>query len=215
MQKLVEGLHKFQSEIFELNRDLFEHLSKGQAPEVLFITCSDSRVVPNLITQTEPGDLFVLRNAGNIVPPYGASSGGEAATIEYAVSVLGVKDIVICGHTHCGAMKGLLHPESLSELTAVRSWLSHAEATARLIKDNYTHLNNNPDGLLSATIAENVLTQIENLRTHPSVRSKVSNKQLTLHAWVYHFEKGQVFHFDPKKEQFAPLEYVRPVKRTA
>lgn len=202
MQKLIEGLHKFQSEVFQSNREFFERLSRGQQPEALFITCSDSRVAPNLITQTRPGDIFVLRNAGNLVPPYG-THGGEAATIEYAVAVLNVRDIIVCGHTHCGAMKGLLHPESVAELSAVKSWLSQADATLRLIKENYKHLKD--DALLSATVAENVLTQIENLRTHPVVRARLVNKTLSLHAWVYHIEKGQVFHFDPESQQFVPL----------
>ena len=104
MQKLLEGLHHFQQNIFSSQRELFERLAKGQSPETLFITCSDSRINPNLLTQTQPGELFILRNAGNIIPPYGAANGGEGATIEYAVAVLGVKDIIVCGHAHCGAM---------------------------------------------------------------------------------------------------------------
>ena len=110
MQKLIHGLHHFQTALFGSQRELFERLAEGQSPEVLFITCSDSRINPNLLTQTEPGELFILRNAGNIVPPYGAVQGGEAATIEFAVAGLGVKDIIVCGHSHCGAMKGLLEP---------------------------------------------------------------------------------------------------------
>ena len=110
MQKLVNGVHHFQQNIFSSQRELFERLANGQNPETLFITCSDSRIDPNLLTQTDPGELFILRNAGNIVPAYGAANGGEAATIEYAVAVLGVKDIIICGHSQCGAMKGLLQP---------------------------------------------------------------------------------------------------------
>ena len=110
MQKLIQGLHRFQRDLFGSQRELFERLAQGQHPEVLFITCSDSRINPNLLTQTQPGELFILRNAGNIVPPYGAVQGGEAATIEFAVAGLGVKDIIVCGHSHCGAMKGLLAP---------------------------------------------------------------------------------------------------------
>lgn len=110
MQKLIEGLHQFQNSVFGTQRELFERLAHGQTPETLFITCSDSRINPNLLTQTEPGELFILRNAGNIVPPYSTSQGGEAATIEFAVAGLNVRDIIICGHSHCGAMKGLLDP---------------------------------------------------------------------------------------------------------
>src|SRR5688500_10819560 len=167
MQKLIEGFHHFQASIFSSQRELFERLARGQTPEALFITCSDSRINPNLITQTGPGDLFILRNAGNIIPPYGAANGGEGATIEYAVGALGVKDIIVCGHSHCGARAGLLHPESLTELPLVRHWLTHAEATRRIVKENYGHLSG--PALLTATVEENVLVQLENLRTQPAV----------------------------------------------
>src|SRR5437763_1705755 len=140
MQKLLQGIHHFQANIFRSQRDLFERLAHGQKPDALFITCSDSRINPNLITQTEPGDLFILRNAGNIIPPHGAANGGEGATIEYAVTALGVEDIIVCGHSHCGAMQGMLTPEELVDLPATRAWLSHAEATRVIVKENYTHL---------------------------------------------------------------------------
>lgn len=130
MEKLIRGIHEFQSTHFSPQRELFQRLAGGQRPDALFITCSDSRIDPSLLTQTKPGELFILRNAGNIVPPYGAANGGEGATIEYAIRALGIRDIIVCGHTHCGAMQGLLQPEALEDLPAVRSWLSHAEATA-------------------------------------------------------------------------------------
>src|SRR5947209_3561333 len=162
MQKLIQGIHRFQQETFRPLQGLFEQLSKGQNPETLFITCSDSRIDPNLLTRSRPGDLFILRNAGNIVPAHGVPSGGEAATIEFAVVALGVKDIIICGHSHCGAMQGLLHPEQVALLPAVSSWLSHAETTRRIVQVNYGHLDG--ERLLTATIEENVLVQLENLR---------------------------------------------------
>ena len=140
MQKLIQGTHQFQSEDFLPLQGLFEHLAKGQNPETLFITCSDSRIDPNMLTRSKPGDLFIIRNAGNIIPPHGAGNGGEAATVEFAVAALGVKDIIICGHSHCGAMKGLLQPEQVASLPAVSSWLSYAETTRRIIRDNYGHL---------------------------------------------------------------------------
>ena len=133
MQKLIRGIHEFRTEHFRPLQGLFEKLAKGQSPETLFITCSDSRIDPNLLTRSRPGDLFILRNAGNIVPPHGAANGGEAATIEFAVAGLGVKDIIICGHSHCGAMQGLLTPESVASLPSVASWLSHAETTRRIV----------------------------------------------------------------------------------
>lgn len=204
MQKLVKGLHHFQSTVFSSQEHLFKRLAKGQHPLALFITCSDSRIDPNLMMQAEPGELFIMRNAGNIIPPYGASHGGEAATIEYAVSVLKVRDIIVCGHSHCGAMQGLLHPESVSELPAVKSWLAHADATARIMKENYTHITE-PAARLTATVEENVLVQLENLRTHPAVAASLARQSLKIHGWVYKFETGSVFAFNPEESQFLPL----------
>ncbi|HEY9785953.1 MAG TPA: carbonic anhydrase [Candidatus Obscuribacterales bacterium] len=206
MQKLITGLHQFQSQIFLSHKELFERLSQGQAPDALFITCSDSRINPNLITQTSPGDLFILRNAGNIIPPYGAANGGEGATIEFAVVGLGIKDIIVCGHSLCGAIGGLLNPEKLKDMPAVTAWLSHAEATRRIAKENYSHLSG--DALLSAAIQENVLVQIENLRTHPSVASRLSRGQIKLHAWTYKIQTGEVFSYQPDEGQFLPIRGV-------
>jgi carbonic anhydrase len=205
MQRLVEGIHHFQKNIFTSNRALFQRLVDGQHPEALFITCSDSRLDVSMLTQTRPGDLFIMRNAGNIVPPFGATAGGEAATIEYAVSVLKVRDIIICGHSHCGAMRALLHPEDVRELPAVRSWLERCEATARIIKENYRHITDST-ARLTATVEENVLVQLENLRTHPSVAAAVGRGELHLHGWVYKFETGQVFTYDPEQGQFSSVE---------
>jgi carbonic anhydrase len=203
MQKLIQGIHKFQTETFRPLQGLYEQLSHGQNPETLFITCSDSRIDPNLLTQSRPGELFILRNAGNIIPPHGAASGGEAATIEFAVAALGVKDVIICGHTHCGAMKGLLEPEAVSSLPAVASWLGHAETTRRIIRENYTHLEG--DRLVTATVEENVLVQLENLRTLPAVGARLKKGDVRLHGWVYKIETGQVFAFDPASGQFVPV----------
>ena len=209
MQKLIQGIHRFQNENFRPLQGLFERLSHGQSPETLFITCSDSRIDPNLITRTEPGELFILRNAGNIVPPHGAANGGEAATIEYAVSAVGVKDIIICGHSQCGAMTGLLNPDSLATLPSVASWLSHAETTRRIVQDNYQDLDG--DDLLAATVEENVLVQLENLRTLPAVASRLVRGDLRLHGWVYKFKTGEVFAFDQAKGQFVPVaQYQNP-----
>ena len=204
MQKLVNGIHQFQDNIFSTQKRLFERLVHGQNPEALFITCSDSRINPNLITQTEPGELFILRNAGNIVPAYGAPGGGAAATIEYAVSVLKVKDVIVCGHSHCGAMAALLEPEKCEKLPAVRQWLGHAEATARIIRENYTHIKT-PNELVTVTVEENVLVQLENLRTHPSIAAALGRGELKLHGWVYKFETGQVFSFDAEVGQFSQV----------
>ena len=217
MQKLIKGIHQFQCNAFRPMQGLFEQLAHGQNPETLFITCSDSRIDPNLLTQSRPGDLFILRNAGNIVPPHGAANGGEGATIEFAVAGLGVKDIVVCGHTHCGAMKGLLDPVLVDGLPTVRAWLGHAETTRRIIAENYQHLAD--DKLITATVEENVLLQLENLRTLPAVASRLVKGDLHLHGWVYKIETGEVFAFDPAAGQFVPLaEYkarAEPVRARA
>jgi len=203
VQKLIEGIHQFREQDFRPLQGLFEQLAKGQNPETLFVTCSDSRIDPNLLTRSMPGELFILRNAGNIVPPHGSASGGEAATIEFAVAGLGVRDIIICGHSHCGAMGGLLRPEEVADLPAVAAWLSHAEATRRIIRDNYGHLDE--DRRLATAVEENVLVQLENLRTLPSVASRLARGDIHLHGWVYKIETGEVFAYDPARGQFVPL----------
>ncbi|MEU1229420.1 carbonic anhydrase [Streptomyces sp. NPDC005828] len=203
MKRLIEGIHTFQSGVFGQQRELFESLAAGQSPSALFITCSDSRVVPSLMTQTGPGDLFMLRNAGNLVPPYGPTPGAEAAAIEYAVESLKVKDIIVCGHTRCGAMSALLDPASLERLPATRQWLIHAEATRRLVDDHYATAPETER--LEACVEENVLVQIDNLRTHPSALAALARGQLKLHAWVYEIETGQVMTFDQTSGQYQPL----------
>jgi carbonic anhydrase len=203
MQKLISGIHQFRSKEFRPLQSLFEQLSKGQSPETLFITCSDSRIDPNLLTRSQPGELFILRNAGNIVPPHGAANGGEAATIEFAVAGLGVKDIIVCGHSHCGAMKALLEPESVASMPSLAGWLSHAESTRRIMLDNYTHLDG--DRRVTATVEENVLVQLENLQTLPSVASRLVKGDLFLHGWVYKIETGEVFAYDFNEGQFVPI----------
>jgi len=203
MRQLIEGIHRFQSGVFGQQRDLFARLAQKQEPDALFITCSDSRVEPNLMTQTKPGDLFILRNAGNLVPAWGTYS-GEAATIEYAIEALGIEDIIVCGHTHCGAMAALMHPEKVQSLPAVSRWLEHAEGTRRVIRENYGTVAAGAE-LLETIVEENVLAQIENLRTHPSVMSRLSKGKLTLHAWVYDIEDGNVHAFSPAEGQFKPI----------
>lgn len=204
MENLVRGIHNFQHGYFSSQKELFERLAKGQSPQTLFITCSDSRINPNLLTQTEPGELFILRNAGNLVPAHGAlRGGGEAATVEYAVAALGVKDIIVCGHSHCGAMAGLLRPSSLDELPAVAAWLEHAEATRRIVRENYGEMPD--DDRLKATIKENVLAQLQNLRTLPSVAARLGRGEVKLHGWVYEIESGKVYAYDMQENAFKPL----------
>ncbi|MDX1411659.1 MAG: carbonic anhydrase [Nitrospirales bacterium] len=200
MPDLIKGFEKFHEEIFEHKQKFFEKLAHGQEPQAMFITCSDSRINPNLLTQTEPGDLFILRNAGNLVPAYGASIGGTTATIEFGASVLQVKEIIVCGHTDCGAMKALIHPESLQDLPAVREWLRIAEGTRQIMKEIYPHLDG--EDLFTATIKENVLVQLEHLRTHPAVAKRLRKRDLKLHGWVYSIATGEVWLYDQDQGTF-------------
>jgi len=203
MEKLVRGIHHFQTTAFSAHRELFESLSQGQRPDTLLITCSDSRIAPNLLMQTQPGDLFVLRNAGNLVPPYGAANGGEGATIEYAITALGVTHVLVMGHSHCGAMKGLLQPESLTDMPLVSDWLKHAGATRHVVDECYPELKGN--SLLNAAIKENVLVQLDNLRTYPKVAARLAKGELTMHGWIYEIESGQILAYDPEGSHFVPI----------
>lgn len=203
MKTLIEGFKKFQSEVFQDKRKLFERLSYGQNPRALFITCSDSRVDPTLLTQTDPGELFILRNAGNIVPSYGTVVGGSTATIEYGVAVLGVQHVIVCGHTDCGVMRAILQPDQLKELPAVREWLLQAEATRRIVMENYPHLPE-PE-LLVTTTQENVRIQLDHLRTHPTVAARLRRGALQLHGWVYSISMGEMWTYDLARDQFVPL----------
>lgn len=203
MKKLIEGFKKFQRDVFKAKRDLFTSLARGQQPRALFITCSDSRVDPCLVTQTDPGELFILRNAGNLVPSYGTTIGSTIATIEYAVGVLNVKNIIVCGHTDCGVVKAILEPEQVGDLPAVKAWLLQAEATRRVVRENYSHLTG--DALYVATTQENVRIQLEHLQTHPLVAARLRSKSLELHGWVYSIETGDVWTYDFSQDTFRSL----------
>jgi carbonic anhydrase len=205
LHKLVAGIHHFQSQIFQQQREFFETLAGGQRPQGLFVTCSDSRINPNLFTQTDPGELFILRNIGNIVPPFSPStaSGAAAAAIEFAVSALNVEYIVVCGHSLCGAMKGLLRPETVAELPSVCAWLAHGESARRIVRQNYADLDD--ENQLNVLVQENVLVQLENLRTHPAVAVRLSRGDLRLFGWVYKLETGEVFAYHAEEGQFISL----------
>jgi len=203
MEKVVSGIVKFKSNAFEARRHLFAELANGQSPEVLFITCADSRIDPNLVTQTEPGDLFICRNAGNIVPPHVKAAGGVTASIEYAVAVLGVKDIVVCGHTDCGAMKGALNPDALADLPHVHNWLDHTRAAVEIVKA--LHGRASLEELQSVT-EQNVLLQLQHLRTHPAVAARLATDEVELHGWVYDIETGSVSAYDGEHARFVPIE---------
>ncbi|MEX2137634.1 MAG: carbonic anhydrase [Pirellulales bacterium] len=205
LHKLVAGMHQFQANVFQPQREFFRTLADGQRPQGLFITCSDSRINPNLFTQTDPGELFILRNIGNIVPPFSpiTSGGGAAAAIEFAVAALNVEYIVVCGHSLCGAMKGLLQPETVADLPSVRGWLAHGESARQIVRQNYADLD--ADNQMNVLVQENVLVQLENLRTHPSVAVRLSRGDLRLFAWVYKLETGEVFAYHADEGQFVSL----------
>src|SRR5438874_9575613 len=209
MQRLVRGFHAFHEQVFKPMREFFEQLTAGQRPRALFVGCSDSRVSADLITHAEPGDLFVLRNAGNLIPPHGADGGGEAATVEYAVSVLGIPHIIVCGHSNCGAMKSLFDRPALAELPTVARWLEHAEATRQIMKDQAGQLP--PAEFQEAAAKANVLVQLENLRTHPAVAAALRRGTLFLHGWYYRFESGEVFAYHPVRSRFESVLEVPPV----
>ena len=203
MKKLIAGLREFKTDYFPVRQELCEQLAHGQHPRVLFVTCSDSRIVPHLITHTDVGELFVIRNAGNIIPPYGAANGGEGATVEYAVQSLGIRQIVVCGHSHCGAMKGLLTLNRLQEeMPLVYDWLKHTEATRLLLKENYGHYSDGEQ--LEIAIAENVLTQIENLKTYPAIHSKLFQGKVQIYGWIYHLETGEILAYDAETHTYVP-----------
>jgi carbonic anhydrase len=210
MERLLDGIRQFQKDVYPNRKDLFEQLAGGQSPEALFITCADSRVVPDLIMQSEPGDLFICRNAGNMVPAYGEVMGGVAATIEYAVTALNVEHVIVCGHTDCGAMKGILHPELLTEMPNVKSWLAHGELARMMVKENYQGLSKEDE--LKALIQENAVAQLAHLRTYPCIASRLARGKIQLHAWVYNIKTGEVQAFDPADHKYIPIEQYTPVR---
>jgi carbonic anhydrase len=209
MQKLIAGVHKFQQDELGRYRELFHRLSTdGQNPHTLFITCADSRILAELITQSHPGDLFVVKNVGNIVPPATAtgSTNSTAAAIEFAVQTLGVHDVVVCGHSQCGAMAALLHdlPDA-AELPHLHDWLEVAAPVRQLIERDYRHLTE-PEARMTAAGEENVLFALENLRTYPAVAARLAAGALRLHGWFFKIATAELFAYDPAAEQFQPIK---------
>ncbi len=203
MPKFAAGVVKFQNEVFPQKKALFEQLAQGQSPEALFITCSDSRIETAMITQTEPGELFICRNAGNIVPPHTDHTGGMTASIEFAVAALQVPHIVVCGHTECGAMKGAMNLDGLDALPHVRQWLSYSRAAVDVVK--LTADGEDDESQMHMLLKENVKLQLQHLRTHPAVAARLAKGDLTLHGWVYDIKSGAVDAFDDDTQQFAAV----------
>lgn len=207
---ILRGLKRFKKRVFPKHRELFKRLALGQRPQALFITCADSRIDPCLLTQSKPGELFICRVIGNVVPRYPQSIGGVSATIEYAVGVLGVSDVIVCGHTDCGVMKGVLNPEALAPLANVSAWLRHAEEARAAVESSRNELSES-DFLLKLT-ERNVIEQLGNLLTHPAIEARLDQGDLRLHGWVYHLEKGTVTAYQPKSGRFVPIRGPRSQK---
>ncbi|HDR9210122.1 TPA: carbonic anhydrase [Burkholderia vietnamiensis] len=202
MQEIIDGFLKFQRDIMPARRELFRKLATSQTPRTLFISCSDSRMVPELVTQREPGGLFVIRNAGNIVPSFGPEPGGVSATVEYAVAALGVTDVVICGHSDCGAMTAVATCKCLDHMPAVANWLRYADS-AKLVNQAREHAGERER--VDSMVRENVIAQLDNLKTHPSVALGLAQGRLNLHGWVYEIESGSIDALDAATRQFVPL----------
>jgi len=203
MQKLVDGHKRFLAEVFPARKDRFRLLADSQAPQWLFITCSDSRVLPDLILGTEPGDLFIARSIGNVVPVASQDVDGVTATIEYAVEVLRVRHAIVCGHSDCGALKAALDREKLIALPKAQRWLQHVEAA-------FAHRQplNALDGAhveLASLIRGNVVAQLENLRAQPAVARALAEKRLTVHGWYYDILTGRIEEYDEQTKGFKAL----------
>jgi carbonic anhydrase len=194
VEKFLGGVSRFQKDVYPQHQELFEKLALGQRPEALFITCADSRIDPCLLTQTKPGELFICRVIGNIVPPYPDAVGGVSATIEYAVGVLRVPEVIVCGHTDCGVMRGALNPEALGAFPNVTAWLRYA---------NVEHREPEPSAqLLLGLTEQNVVAQMKNLRTHPAVAGRMEQGDISLHGWIYDIGSGAVTAYDEESGQF-------------
>ena len=215
LQSIVVGLKRFRTEVYPEQQELFKKLAHEQKPKAMFITCADSRVVPELITQSAPGDLFVTRNVGNVVPPYGQMLGGVSTAIEFAVMALDVHHIIICGHSDCGAMKAVLNPASLKRMPTVKAWLRHAEVARVVVEENCGCADHTTLGLLTE---ENVVAQLNHLSTHPSVAAKLASGQLFIHGWVYDIETCEIKAYDASTGKFrliddGPLPMATPKSR--
>lgn len=204
-KRLLAGVRRFQRDVYPTHKDLYQKLAReGQKPHALFITCADSRIDPERLTQSKPGEIFVSRNIGNLIPPYGQPLGGISALVEYAVAALNVSHVIVCGHTDCGAMIGLLHPEKVARLHAVQLWLRHAEAALTAVRTRPQ-----PGGkraILDELIEQNVLMQLEHLRTHPSVAGRLAEGSLAVSGWVYDIGHGAVRIYDEKRREFLAIK---------
>jgi carbonic anhydrase len=203
MERLTEGHRRFLAEAFPARRGQFKLLADRQQPDTLFITCADSRIVPDLILQTQPGDLFICRNAGNVIPRAGEPAGGVSATIEYAVEVLKVRHLIVCGHSDCGVIRALMNPDSLAGLESVQDWLKHVEPAWRYVDE----VERNAEELTrhTALTHANVLVQLDNLRTHAYIQRAVGEGRLAVHGWYYDIMSGRIERYDEGEGKFVAL----------
>jgi carbonic anhydrase len=203
MHRLIQGVRRFRRDVFPSKKALYADLAKGQSPIAAMISCADSRVDMQLVTQSEPGQLFWFRNAGNIVPPFGAVLGAASATIEYAMEALEIPHLIVCGHSDCGAMKGLLKRDLAERMPTVASWLRFADVPRQMVLHD-------PDiaeaDRLDRLVRENVLAQLAHLQTHPAVAVRLARGKLQLHGWVYDIEHGEITAYDAVRGRFVPLE---------
>jgi carbonic anhydrase len=212
LARIAEGVRHFQTDVYPAQREMFQRLQRGQDPLAFFITCSDSRLVPNLITQTEPGEIFIERNPGNLVPDFEPFVGGVTSSVEYAMLALKVPLLIVCGHTDCGVMKALLHPEGADHLPGVKQWMRHAgTARERVLREHADE----PDAVqLQHLTRYNVLTQIEHLKSHPSVKERLAAGEIDIRGWVYDIGSGSIWQFDPKTGVFADTREVEAPARS-
>lgn len=210
--KLEDGVRRFQTEVFPEQAEMFaQAASEKQSPHTLFITCADSRIDPIAITSSSTGEIFVARNIGNMVPAYGQMLGGVSAVIEFAVSSLRVRHIVVCGHSHCGAMQGLLDPKSIATMPTVESWLRNAHAALRVAESMHAQPTTNPHDLLETLTEQNVLLQMQHLKTHPSVAGAIARDELSISGWIYSIGDGKVRVACDGEKTFTPIGVETPI----
>jgi carbonic anhydrase len=208
LQQLKDGVRRFQTEVYPQQAEIFaQAASEKPRPHTLFITCADSRIDPNAITSSGTGEVFVTRNIGNMVPAYPAMLGGVSAVIEFAVSELKVRHIVVCGHTQCGAMGALLAPDTVATMPTVKSWLTNAHAALAVAETLHERSVGSPAerGINEVLTEQNVLLQMQHLKTHPSVAGAMATGELTISGWVYYIGTGEVRIAEDGQRTFTPI----------
>lgn len=208
IQHLIAGIDRYQKNVHPQRAAEFEKLAGGQKPWALFVTCSDSRVNPNLLTQTQPGELFIIRNAGNIVPPFPTPGCSEGGTLEFAIEGLAIPHIIVCGHSDCGAMKASLAPDQAAGMPSLQQWLETSIDSAAEIQADQALTD--PIDRLAALTEKNVLSQLAHLKTYRCVAQGIEKGTLQLHGWVYDFAKGEVRAFKDNARGFIPLAEAYP-----